>query len=133
MPIHHNGGPFHTVSLSSAALSTANSWDLVNIVAGVGSRFEVTEIRLGLASTAFPVNAALTLSVLRGSTGLSTAASITPRPVAGWAGASTASFSATAVSSTPVSTSSAALILSLPFNADGVVLYRPASRDERIV
>src|SRR5262245_2535028 len=98
--MHQSGAPVFNVPIVSAALTTSvSAWDLVGITAQSSGRLEIVGIDLVIASTQFANGSGIALQFLRGSTGTSTGASITPRNVKGWAGASTAFFSASGPSS----------------------------------
>jgi hypothetical protein len=127
-----NAGPFYLVPLTTAALSTAGGWDVLQITADSSARFEVAAINLVLASTQFTSGSALALQVLRGSTAASTGAAITGRPVKGHSGALTPSLTIAGPSSGLTSTASAALIYADAFDFRGRLTYRPKDRDERI-
>lgn len=132
MPQNDNGGPFYLVPLTTAALSTANGWDLLQLTADPSARLEVVGFDLVIASTQFASGSQLSLQLLRGSSAASTGAAVTGRNVRGWSGAPTANFTAAGPSSGLTSTASAALIWAGAFDFDGRLTYRSASRDERI-
>lgn len=130
--MHANAGPMYSVPLTTTSLTTGGGWDVLQVTANSSARFEVVEVSLGLASSAFPVQAGLALQVLRGSTATSAGSAILARNVVGHTGASTAALTVTGPSSALTSTSSAVLLWSGAFDADGRLCYRPKSRDERI-
>jgi hypothetical protein len=131
--MHDNsGGPVFTIPISAAALSTVGGWDVVGITAQSSGRLEVLDISLTIVSTQFTTAAGLAITLLRGSTAASTGASILPQNVKAWSGASTALFTVTGPSSTPVSTASAVAVYADAFDGRGRFRYQPENRAERI-
>jgi len=128
-----SGGPIFNIPISAAALSTVGAWDLVGITAQSSGRLEIMGISLTIVSTQFSTASGLALTLLRGSSAASTGASISPAPIKGWSGASSANFTVTGPSSTPVSTASAVAVYADAFDGRGAFRYRPQSRDERII
>lgn len=133
MPQNDNAGPFYVVPLTTATLSTANGWDLLQVTADSSARLEVVGFDLVIASTQFTSGPQLSLQLLRGSTAASTGTAITPRNVKGWPNPPSAAFTAAGPSSGLTSTASAALIWAGAFDFDGRLTYRSDNRDERIV
>jgi hypothetical protein len=129
---NQSGGPIFTIPIIAASLSTAGPWDVAGITAQSSGRLEVLGIDLTLVSTQFSSAAGLALTLLRGSTGVSTGAAIAPANVKAWSGASTANFTVTGPSSTPVSTASAVAVFADAFDGHGCFRYRPNGREERI-
>jgi hypothetical protein len=130
---NHSGGPVFTIPITAAALSTVGAWDLAGITAQSSGRLEVIDISMTIVSTQFSTAPGLALTLLRGSSAASTGASISPAPVKGWPGASTANFTASGPSSTPVSTASAVAVYADAFDGHGRFRYRPERREERLI
>lgn len=130
--MHNNAGPFYSIPITTAALTTANGWDVLQVTADSSARFEVVGFDLALASTQFASGSQLTLQLLRGSTAASTGASITAKNVKGHTSPPSAAFTAAGPSSGLTSTASAALIWTQAFDFNGRVAYRSGHRDERI-
>lgn len=130
--MHGNAGPMYAVVLTSAALSTANSWDALQISADSSARLEIVGFDLQVASTQFASGSQLTLRLLRGSTAASTGASISPVNVKGHPSPPSAAFTVTGPSSGLTSTASAAVVWGSAFDANGKLTYRSESREERI-
>jgi len=129
---NQNGGPIFTIPIVAAALTTAGAYDIVGLTAQSSGRLEIIDVHLTFASTQFASGSALALQFLRGSTAASTGAAILPSNVKGWSGASTAHFTVTGPSTTPVSTASAVQVYANAFDANGSFRYRPDHREERI-
>lgn len=126
-----NAGPFYTVPITTAALTTANGWDVLQLTADSSARFEIVGFDLQLASTQFASGSQLAVQLLRGSTSASTGASISVRNVKGHTSPPSAALTAAGPSSGLTSTASAALIWTQAFDFDGRVSYRSEHRDER--
>ena len=124
---HGNGGIIYNIPISASALSTSNTWDLFTVTADSSSRVELVEIDLVLLSSAYTAFPALGVKLLRGSTTVaSTTLAVTPVNVRGaWTGSLAASLTATSVSSTPLSTTSSALVWANGFDQNGRFVYKP--------
>jgi hypothetical protein len=126
---HGNGGITYNIPIASQALTTgAGGWDLLTITASSSSRFELVKVDLQIVSTQATVWPGIGLQLMRGSTGVSTGAAIVPANVKGWTGAQSAGLTATAPSSTPISTASAVAIHAGAFDANGSFRYEPSDR-----
>jgi hypothetical protein len=128
-----NAGPTYTVALTSATLSTANAWDVLQVTADSSARLELLGFDLVIASTQLTTGSGLTLQLLHGSTAGSTGAAITPRNTKRWTGHATPAFAAAGPSSGLTSTASAVLLWTGAFDFNGRCTYRSDNRDERIV
>jgi hypothetical protein len=127
------GGVVYTTPFSSVTLSTAAVSDLFVLTAPSNSRVAIREIRLGQFSEFGDAQAeVLSLSIMTGSTSGGGGTTLTPRNVAAYTGALTASSSVTGPSTTPASTASAVLRLADSWNVAAGWWYKPDLR-ERLV
>jgi len=104
------GGNVYNIPLAAVALSSANVWDLLTLTANSSGRIELVRVEVVLQTTQYAVFPALGLQIMTGSTGVSTAAAITPVNVKRASGNKAADFTAAGQSSSVVSTASATLV-----------------------
>lgn len=126
-----DGGNVYNVPISAAALSSANTWDVFTLTASSSGRFEIVRIEAVLQSTTV---SAIGFQLLTGSTGVSTGAAITPVNVKRYSGNKSADFTATNLSSTVVSTTSAALVYAAAIGGlDGRWVYAPSENERPLI
>jgi hypothetical protein len=128
------GGAIYTATFSATALSSGQSYDLYVLTAPSNSRVAIREIRLGQFTEFGDAQAeVLGILLMTGSTSGGGGATLTPRNIAAYTGALTASSSVTGPSTTLASTTSAVLRLADSWNVAAGWFYKPDLRERLIL
>jgi hypothetical protein len=121
--MNHDPGLTFAVTLTSSALSTAGSHELLAIASSGQSRVELLAIELQQLTTA-PLG--FGVEIFRGSTSTPAGAALTPAPMPGWPAERSAASGANGNSTASMSTAAAVRLCASGFEADsGRFCYRP--------